>query len=95
MENWKDILGYENLYEVSDLGRVRRKESYVRTGIKHNEFRKVKSTMLKANLKRNGYLAVDLSKDYKVKTISIHRLVATAFCERDSEEKTVIDHINL
>ena len=45
MEIWKDIKDYEDYYEVSSLGRVRRKESSVRTGIKYNEFRKVKSTV--------------------------------------------------
>lgn len=93
MENWKDIKGYEGLYEVSDLGRVRRKESKVRTGIRYNDYRVVKEKMLKQNLKRNGYLTVDLSKDNKVKTTSIHRLVATAFCE-NPEGKKVVNHIN-
>lgn len=95
MEIWKDIKDYEDYYEVSSLGRVRRKESSVRTGIKHNEFRKVKSTVLKQNLKRNGYLSVDLSKNWKVKTISVHKLVAMAFIENDDpERKTQVNHIN-
>jgi len=95
MENWKNVKGYEELYEVSDLGRVRRKDSYVKTAIKHNEYVFRKGGILKQNEKRNGYLTVDLSKEHKVRTISIHKLVAVAFCENDNPElKTEIDHIN-
>ena len=95
MEIWKDIKNYEELYEVSNLGRVRRKESLVRTGIRHNEYRKVKSTILKQNLKRNGYLTVDLSKEWKVKTVSVHKLVATAFVANDDpENKIQVNHKN-
>lgn len=95
MENWKDIKDYEELYQVSDLGRVRRKTGKVKVAIKYNEYRTCPAKILKQNLKRNGYLTVDLSKENKVKTISVHRLVAIAFCENDNpKEKTTIDHIN-
>lgn len=94
MEIWKDVIGYEDLYEVSSYGRVRRKETHVKTGIKHNELRKVKSTILKQNLKRNGYYSVDLSKDNNVKTISVHRIVALAFIPNDDPEKNVVNHKN-
>lgn len=94
MEIWKNIEGYEDCYEVSNQGRVRRKDGYVNTGIKNNEKRFIKGKILKQNLKNNGYLTVDLSKDYKVKTASVHRLVAFHFCEKDSEEKTEVNHIN-
>lgn len=94
MEKWKEIENYEGLYEVSDFGRVRRKESYVNTGIKNNELRKCKERILKQNLKRNGYLTVDLSKKQMVKTISVHRLVAKAFCEGETEERKYVNHKN-
>lgn len=95
MEIWKEIENYEDCYEVSNYGRVRRKDGYVNSGIKHNDKRLIKGKVLKANIKRNGYLSVDLSKEYKVKTISIHRLVATAFCENDNPEvKTQVNHKN-
>ena len=93
MEEWKDIQGYEGLYQVSNLGRVKRLDGYVKTGIKHSEVRLCKGRILKQNLKRNGYLTVDLSKEYKVKTISVHRLVAFAFCYKP-DGKEVVDHIN-
>ena len=95
MEIWKEIEKYEDCYEVSNYGRVRRKDGYVNSGIKHNDKRFIKGKILKGNLKRNGYLTVDLSKEYKVKTISIHRLVAKAFCKNDNPEvKTQVNHKN-
>lgn len=95
MENWKAIKGYEGLYEVSDLGRVRRIPSKVKTGIKNNEYRNVPETILKLNLKRGKRYSVDLSKNNKVKTIQVHRLVAIAFCENDDPiNKTEVDHVN-
>lgn len=89
MEIWKDILNYEEFYEVSNLGRVRRKEGFVKSGIKYNDKRKVKSYILKQNKKRSGYLTVDLSKNNVVKTISVHRIVAFAFCENPYNKKEV------
>ena len=94
MEIWKDIKNYEDCYEVSNQGRVRRKDGYVNTGIKNSDKKFLKGKILKTNLKRNGYLTVALSKNSKVKSISIHKLVAQAFCERSDETKTEVNHIN-
>ena len=60
----KDIKNYEGLYAVTSCGRV---WSY------RNE------KFLKPRANRSGYLYVDLSKDRKVKSYVIHRLVAEAF----------------
>lgn len=93
MEKWKPIVGYEGYYEVSDHGRVRRVPRLVNTGIRFNEKRLCKGKMLKQNLKRNGYLTVDLSKDNKIKTMSVHRLVANAFLDK-VDGKEYVNHIN-
>ncbi|MCR4661705.1 MAG: NUMOD4 motif-containing HNH endonuclease [Clostridia bacterium] len=94
MEKWKSIKNYEGIYEVSDLGRIRRIEGTVKSGLKNSGYKTVHSCILKQASKKNGYLTVDLSKNKVVKTISVHRIVAEAFCEKDSEEKIVVDHIN-
>ena len=94
MDNWKQVKNYEGFYEVSDLGRVRRVDSVVNTGIKHNTTKVWKGRILKQHLKRNGYLTVDLSKNYQVKTILVHRLVAMAFVKGFNEDKCYVDHIN-
>ena len=94
MEIWKDIIDYEDCYQISNLGRVRRKDGYVNTGIRHSDKKFIKGKVLKQNLKKNGYLTVDLSKNYNVKTKSVHRLVAIHFCEKDNDGKTEVNHIN-
>ena len=68
-EIWKDIKGYEGLYQVSNLGRVK---SLSRKNHPKEEFRN-----LITNSK--GYLIVNLLKNNKGKTNKVHRLVAEAF----------------
>ena len=63
-EIWKPIVGYEEIYAVSSLGRVK--------NLTRGKIRK-----LGDNTK--GYLRVSLSKDGQSKFFSVHRLVATAF----------------
>ena len=94
-EEWKAVEGYEGLYEVSNLGRIKRVDSYVNTGIKHNEKRLVRGKILKLHIKKHNFVTVDLSKEQKVKTYSIPRLVAKAFCPNDDPlNKIEVDHIN-
>lgn len=93
MEIWKPVVGYEGFYEVSSYGRVRSIDHYADTGIRHSEKRFVKGHVLKQREKRNGYLSVDLSKENQVKTIAVHKLVATAFLEK-REQHTQVNHIN-
>ena len=93
MEIWKPVVGYEGLYEVSSYGRVRSVDHYANTGIRHSEKRLVSGHVLKQAAKRDGYLSVDLSKENRVKTIHVHKLVATAFLEKQ-EQHTQVNHIN-
>lgn len=93
MELWKPIKNYEGLYEVSNLGRVRRVDSAVNSGLRFNPSVIRKGRVLKQNTKKTGYLTVDLSSGNKVKTISVHRLVAEAFIEK-VEGKNCINHKN-
>lgn len=71
VEIWKDIEGYEGLYEVSNQGRVR--------SLNYNKTGKVKELKPKNN--GNGYLIAQLYKCGKIKYFLIHRLVAKAFLE--------------
>ena len=74
-EEWRDIKGYEGLYQVSNLGRVK---SLIRgTG---NQFRFSKvEVILKPHLTKKGYFRLSLSKNNKRKSFQVHRLVAEAF----------------
>ena len=75
MENWKAISGYEGIYEVSDLGRVKSLKFW-------------KEKILKPK-KTNGYLLVSLYKDGHTKQLLVHRLVAEAFIPNPQGLETV------
>jgi len=91
MEIWKDIKGYEGLYQISSLGRV---NSLSR--LTNSSNRLLSEKTLKPTTNRKGYLQISLSKDgYKRKTITIHQLVAIAFLNHTQcGMKTVVDHID-
>lgn len=87
-EIWKDIKGYEGLYQVSNYGRVKGLDRF------DNLNRSVKGIILKACIVGNGYHGVNLCNG-KSKSYVIHRLVAMAFLNhKPSECKLVIDHID-
>lgn len=77
-EVWKDIEGYEGLYQVSNLGRVKR----VTTG-----------RILKSGKDKKGYLKVVLCKNNIKSAKTIHRLVAQAFIP-NNENKPEVNHID-
>ena len=93
MEIWKPISNYEGLYEVSSYGRVRRVDSFVNSPRSATNTRFCEGRMLKQDRKRNGYFAVVLHNGKCVKTIAVHRLVATAFLPK-GENDTQVNHIN-
>lgn len=62
-EEWKDIEGYEGIYKISSMGRVRNNRNMI----------------LSPNESQHGYLKVNLHKEGKIVTRHIHRLVAIAF----------------
>ena len=83
-EVWKDIKGYEGLYQVSNLGRVKR---LISTKCKVERF----LSITKDN--KVGYCRIMLSKDNKQKRFLIHRLLAEHFIP-NFQNKPCIDHIN-
>ena len=80
IEEWRDIKGFESLYEVSNLGRVK--------SLKFGRER-----ILKPGKDARGYLQVILCKDGKVKKFYVHRLVANTFIPNPNNLETV-NHIN-
>ena len=76
IEQWKDIEGYEGLYQVSNLGNVK---SLNRTSIKEGRDYRVKEKILKTFLCSSGYPTVVLSNNGKKETLMVHRLVALHF----------------
>lgn len=87
MEIWKDIVGYEGLYQVSNLGRIRSLDRYDRLG----RFHKGKIRASKDNGK--GYLVLPLKHNGVQKMISVHRTVAMAFIDNPNELPEV-NHID-
>lgn len=80
-EIWKDLLGYEGLYQISSFGNVL-------------SFHKKDIKILKPG-KNKGYLQVILNKNSKGKCYQIHQLVAMAFLDFIPNGKVlVVDHIN-
>ena len=77
-EVWKDIPGYENLYQVSNKGRIKSLYNYKRNG----------TDILIPRLKK-GYYTIGLRKSGKRKWIGIHRLVAMAFIPNENNYKCV------
>lgn len=81
-EKWRDVPGFENLYKVSDSGRVK---SLPRCG--------TIGGILKQSIDRYGYLKVVLYKNNTPHYFTVHRLVALAFIP-NKFNKPEVDHIN-
>lgn len=80
MEEWRDVVGYEGLYEISNMGNVRRDG-------------RILKTHLAGGAGNKWYHYVALSKEGSVKKFRVHRLVAIAFLP-NPDNLPVIDHIS-
>ena len=83
-EIWKDIIGYDGIYQISNYGRVR----------SFSRMKKGELVSPNPEKTRRGYLRVNLHKDNSVKRYSVHRLVAEAFIPNHDKSKNVINHID-
>ena len=90
MEIWKSIKGYEGIYEVSNLGRVKVLERTAKG--KLDNIQVFKERILKPINQTNGYLKVNLIKNGTQKTVLIHRIVAIVFIEGDNS--LTVNHKN-
>jgi hypothetical protein len=93
-EIWRPIEGYEGLYEVSNMGRIK---IFAKSWIfgNHNTIRRKRETISIGNTHNKGYLQITLYNNRKQKTFKIHKLVWDHFGNKPSEElKLQIDHIN-
>lgn len=99
-EIWKDIIGYEGLYQISNLGRVKSLDRYIlNKGNKgDNKTSKLKGRILKDRISRtrhgtSGYRIVSLHKNGVSSQFRISRIVYETFID-EIDENLVIDHIN-
>ena len=88
-EQWEKVKGFEDSYEVSNIGRVKALERKVA-----NRFgsQKIHEKILKPS-NNQGYLSVALCKNGKIHRKCVHRLVAEAFIP-NPDNKPVVDHID-
>lgn len=86
-EVWKDVGGYEGLYQVSNLGRIRR------LLFVNNVCVKPKETIVTPSVKDNDYLYISLHKNGYRKNKYVHRLVAEAFLPNPNNHP-VVNHID-
>lgn len=78
-EIWKDISGYEGIYQVSNFGNIKSLERYFPTKNPKKPIAHINEKILKLRTDKKGYLNVGLTKNGKFRTIQVHRIVAEAF----------------
>jgi hypothetical protein len=92
MEIWKDIKGYEGLYQISNYGRVKSLKRIIKD--KNNRSIPIKEKILKLNDNGLGYKFICLTdNNNKKKKFYIHRLVAIMFIPSE-EGKDIINHLD-
>ena len=91
-EQWKDIPNYEGFYQISNNGKVRSLDRYVKR--KGHGVVFLNGGIRPSNKNKNGYLQIGLSKNGETKRFYIHRLVAQLFLENplNLNEVNHLDH---
>lgn len=89
VEEWKDVVGWEGIYLISNLGRVKSLKRIVPHS--HSGYKTIPEKVMTINKAINGYLMVKLSKGNKLFNTIVHRLVAIAFIP-NPENKPEVNH---
>ncbi len=92
MEIWKDVVGWEGYYQVSNKGNVRSLERMSRVNPKSTGLRKMGGRE-RVLTPRNGYLYVQLTANGRAKVYQVHYLVLTSF-SGERKDKQVCRHLN-
>lgn len=91
IEIWKDVKGYNGLYQVSNYGNIK---SLSRIIVRSNGNYSSKEKLLEPQIIKNGYLVVRLKKNGNRSTKLINRLVAESFIP-NPEDKLEVNHKDL
>lgn len=91
-EVWKDVVGWENSYEVSNFGRMRTKLRY-RLDKNGNLSVPINPKIKEAYVDWDGYERTSLYEDNRTKLVGVHRVVAEAFIP-NPKNKPQVNHIN-
>jgi hypothetical protein len=78
-EIWKDVVGFEGFYQVSNLGRVKSLKRPYHTSKFNHDKRMTKEIILKPKINPDGYFISTLHKEGKRHEIALHRIVAKTF----------------
>ena len=92
-EIWKDIEGYEGIYQVSNFGRVKSCERIIQNSSTLSGIQRIKERILINHIKGNGYHSVSLCVECRKHDFYIHRLVASIFIP-NIENKNEVNHID-
>ena len=84
-EEWRDVIGYEGIYQVSNMGRVRRVSGGPGARPGHT---------LNPNRDNNGYLLVNLCRNGRGTSLRIHSLVCQAFHGHPPDSSYEVNHKN-
>lgn len=90
-EIWKDIEGFEGLYQVSNMGNIKSFHKFYKNFKKPKKVKNIK--ILKQYKDRKGYMTTQLSKKGFRYTVKVHRIVAMAFIPNPCSKQQV-NHIN-
>ena len=90
-EEWRSVLGYEGLYEVSSLGRVRSLSRVVER--RNGRAYTIPGRILKCTVSKRGYRTVTLYRNFTNSSRGVHQLVAGAFIP-NPESLPVVRHYN-
>lgn len=93
MEVWKNIKGYEGLYQISNLGRVKALEKVKNYTVNGKQRKSILKEKILKPVYNYGYCRVILWKDNVIKNYRIHRLVAEHFID-NPHNKLEVNHIN-
>jgi len=91
LEIWTDVVNYEGIYHVSDLGRVKSLKRTKRSS--SNGIQLVKEKILSQAKNREGYMKATFSKDGKYETMNVHRVMHISFVP-NIENKPQVNHKN-
>ena len=100
-EIWKDIPEYEELYQISNLGRVRSKDRLIKANCQNNSHVKrpffyyvYPGRIIKLQTNKFGYTTVFLNKGGKQKGFFVHRLVIKTFNPILNDSDYQVNHID-
>jgi len=90
-EEWKPVVGYENIYEVSNYGQIRSVTREIEREKMGNLDKK--GQILRSCITPAGYCRIQLQKDGACKNFFVHQLVAKAFIP-NPKNKPIVNHLN-